>query len=236
MRFAAIRVNMVSGCYFQKIRVQLCIVYEWLVLYLRNTREGVSMLDQNSTIGWVRIAGSADAIARATPPYWRLTPNVSGEVKQQLVHEVRVTGTADGLNMLDGMEQGASFLLWFQMYGSFSVITEKGKNILVVDLQKVPDVASSIAMDPVQEIAGQINVYGAPDLARAGNLDRWRCVVNGREFLVQSMRIYGSVTHGNFQTVENVSPENQAKYRQQWLSFNGVLHTDIEGNASIEVR
>ena len=194
------------------------------------------MIGQNSAIGWVRIAGSAEAIARATPPYWRLTPNISGEVRQQFIHAVRVTGTADGMNMLDGMEQGASFLLWFQMYGSFSVITEKEKNILVVDLRKVPDSASFIAMNHVQEIAGQINVYGAPDLARAGNLDRWRCVVNGREFLVQSMRVYGNVTHDNFQTVENVSPENQAKYRQQWLSFNGVLRTDIEGNASIEVR
>ncbi|MCE9643596.1 MAG: hypothetical protein K8Q97_04795 [Candidatus Andersenbacteria bacterium] len=194
------------------------------------------MLDQNSAIGWVRIAGSAEAIARATPPYWRLTPNVSGEVKQQLVHEVRVTGTADGVNMVDGMEQGASFLLWFQMYGSWSVVSDDGKHVLVIDLQKVPDVASSIVMDPVQEIVGKISVYGAPDLARAGNLDRWRCVVNGREFLVQSMRVYGEVTHDNFQTVENVSPENRAKYRQQWLSFNGVLRTDIEGNASIEVR
>ncbi len=236
MRFAAAIVNMVSGCYFQKIRVQLCIVYEWIVRYLCNNRGGTSMLGQDMRMGWVRIAGSADAIARATPPYWRLTPNASGEVKQQLVHAVRVTGIADGLNMVDGMEQGASFLLWFQMYGTWSVISDRGENVLVVDLQKVPDAASLNAMEPVQEIAGQISVYGAPDLARAGNLERWRCVVGGREFLVRSMRVYGNVTHENFQTVENLSPENSAKYRQQWLSFNGVLRTDIEGNASIEVR
>ncbi|HSX25208.1 MAG TPA: hypothetical protein VLG69_04550 [Candidatus Andersenbacteria bacterium] len=187
------------------------------------------------SIGWVRIAGNAEAIQRGAAPYWRFTPHLSGEVNQSFVHEIWITGDADGLNMHDGMEKGANFLLWFQMYGVFSVFKEGEKQILRIALKKVPEDQFLVNFNPVQEIWGRVCVYGAPDLARQGNIDRWRCVVEGKEFVVQSIGVMGAVTHDNFHTSEDVSPENDSKYRKQWLEFKGALRTDSHGNGRIQV-
>lgn len=182
---------------------------------------------------WVRIAGYAPNISKKKPPYWRYCLGENSTSEQKLIHEVRIEGLAQQSNFHDGMEVDAPFLLWFQVFGAHSLSQEKDRIILTIKI--IESKSSFTKMIPVQEISGKIHVYGAPDLVRAGHNERWRCVVNGREFVVRSIVVDGTVSRSSFRTAENVSLDNELQYRRQWLEFHGKFETDILGNAQITI-
>ncbi len=178
---------------------------------------------------WIHLAGNPPNIKRQAPPYWRIRIGEDG--KEYPIDGWVLSGMGRHGNPDQGMKIGASFLLWWALYGELTVKKEGRRKIAHVRLRPHEAKAYDESTKFDELTADRIQLFGAPDLVSQGRKVLWRCSVDEEEFEIGSFSLLGQCTEDNVRPGDDIV--NLDPLRRLWLEFSGRLTVYQGGHAKI---
>ncbi len=177
----------------------------------------------------INIAGYPKQVIAGEPPFWRYRITDSG--KEIGVRDWRITGAALPGNNWQGVELGASFLLWWGLYGRLHLEGDTA----VIELLPNPHSGPILHQETAQSFFNvPCRVYANPK--RVGGLTPpfWFLRLDGNDYEVSRFTVEGVANQNN------ISPGidlNAAEITERlWLNFKGDVHLDNHQHARIELN
>ncbi|PIR47119.1 MAG: hypothetical protein COV07_00380 [Candidatus Vogelbacteria bacterium CG10_big_fil_rev_8_21_14_0_10_45_14] len=180
---------------------------------------------------FIHLAGNPKSVINQKPPFWRM--RVGREAKEYPIHGWQVEGQAAPGNNSEGVELGANFLLWWELYGEVTIEKKSDGRHLKLTLRD-PKRQAEHKFDQSQSTqkgSGKIRIYGAPDKVATGSDIKWRCVLGDEEIELPHFFVVGNASS------ENVAPgmdiDHGNPLQRLWLEFQGELWIDAQGQGWI---
>lgn len=174
---------------------------------------------------WIHVAGNPPAVKEKKPPFWRCRVEQDGSVFY--IHKLTVGGKTTLFNNRQGVHIGASFLLWWALYGDLRVEeTPEGMQASIWLLDHNP--TSSLvfgAVDTRMSNVREVRIYGAPDRVAESHL-RWRSEINGASCDIATWVLLGDLLENQFSLGQNI--ENENHMQRLWLSFHSLPLVEID--------
>jgi hypothetical protein len=174
----------------------------------------------DTQLSWIHLAGNPRSVERKQPPYWRIRMASSGEIHP--VTAWTIEGEMTSGNNLYGTEIGASFLLWWALYGR--VDFREGAEGCIVAIKMEPQLATEFPGKRrivKRYPSSTIRIFGAPDLVNARAGLHWRGVVANDAFDLASFVVKGAANQRNIMPGENLL--NEQPYQSLWLEIAGHI-------------